>query len=87
MREELEKSFFKFVSSEASGGECALESEYDAHERWRKALSHFLLVVCGRQHREDRCEQTIMNPVTDGIDWRNSRARSTWLPEHLASWP
>ena len=56
LREELEKSFFIFGRSDPSSRMCALESADPAHERRRKALTHFLLVVRGRQDREDRVE-------------------------------
>ena len=56
-----------------SVGMCALESVDAAHERRRKALTHFLLVVRGRQYREDRVEQTV-DAAADGIGWRNRRA-------------
>ena len=72
---------------------CALESVDAAHERRRKALTHFLLVVRGRQDREDRVEQTVINAAADGIGWRNRivgldvrweealrRGRQAWRP-------
>ena len=74
MHEELEKRFFEFVRSEPSGGACALQSMYAVHERRRKALAHFLLVVCGCQYREDLFEQTVINAAAGGIDRRNRRA-------------
>ena len=74
MREELEKLFFEFVRSEPSGGACAQESMYAVHERRREALTHFLLVVCGCQYREDRFEQTVINAAAGGFDWHNRRA-------------
>ena len=53
---------------------CALESADPAHERRRKALTHILLVPCGRQYREDRVEQAVIDAAADGIGWRNRRA-------------
>ena len=52
---------------------CALESADPAHERRRKALTHILLVPCGRQYREDRVEQAVIDAAADGIGWRNRR--------------
>ena len=74
MREELEKRFFKFVRGEPSGRTCALESVYAVHKRRRKALAHFLLVVCGPQYREGLFEETVIDAATDGVDWHNSGA-------------
>ena len=74
MREELEKRFFEFVRGEPSGRTCALESGYAVHERRRKALMHFLLVICGPQNREDRFEEAVSDAAADGVDWYNRRA-------------
>ena len=53
---------------------CALESADPAQERRRKALTHILLVPCGRQYREDRVKQAAIDAATDAIGWRNRRA-------------
>jgi hypothetical protein len=68
LREELEQLFFKFVRGVPSGRTRPLESVYAVHERRRKALAHFLLVVCGPQHREGQVEGNLVNAATDGVD-------------------
>ena len=47
---------------------------YAVHERRRKAITHFLLVVCGPQYREGQFEETVIDAATNGVDWRNRRA-------------